>query len=76
MKIPINWLQVEVSEAEPHVGRMELLRRTIKTLKPGTAMSFTWELDNTLVYRAAKQLDARIRTEKQDGAGVRVWRLQ
>ena len=54
-------------------GKCALLRAAIVAMRPGD--SFLWP-DHFLIYTAAQQVKAKIRTEKLDGAGYRVWRIK
>lgn len=51
-------------------GNLAQLRATLKQLKP--KQSFIWG-NNHEPYRAAYQIGAKIKTEKLNGGGYRVW---
>jgi len=53
-------------------GKLRNLRAAIKSMKPRRD-SFEWP-NNRLPYVAAKALGIKIRVEKIDGGGYRVWR--
>lgn len=79
--IPIDWLEIEINETQSTIpsgksGRMEMLRKTIRTLQPSSNLSFVWAGPQTKIYEAAKQIHARVRTCKENNCGYRVWRIQ
>jgi hypothetical protein len=51
---------------------LNTLRKTISSMKVG--QHFDWKSENKSLYRAASEIDVKIKTRKLDGGGYRVWR--
>ena len=71
-------ITIESGHEMPHgrevpTSKLGAIRATLAKMKLG--QSFVWG-ENKHVYTAARQIGVKIKTEKLNGEGFRVWRAQ
>jgi hypothetical protein len=67
---------VPMPDNAKHSGVMKALRERLKAQPPSTGHSWIYEGHTSHIYLAAKDCSIIIRTRKENGGGIRVWRVK